>query len=223
MCFQNPLGKFGIAKGLLLSLLVLATPLSLWAGTDDDFAAGMLSYRRADFATAIPTLRRAADAGHAQAQAVLASILDAADQDEEAVAYYRKSAAAGNLDGIFGLGTMLAAGEGVAKDVAEAKKLYLRAAEGGHKFAIAALAEAFIRGDLAIAENERKGQVALKWISLAAEDNVVLALETLEKAYRLGDYGLAVDQAKADQYLQKIALAKGIKEKKSRRRGGDKQ
>lgn len=189
------------------------------AGPEDDFAAGMISYRRADFASAIPVLRKAADAGHAQAQAVLASILDAADQDEEAVAYYRKSAAAGNLDGIFGLGTMLATGEGVAKDINEARRLYLRAAEAGHKLAIAAVAEGYIRGDLGIPEGERNGPVALKWIALAAEDNIIAALEALEKAYRSGEYGLTVDLVKAEQYKQKLAAARGIKDKKGRRRG----
>jgi hypothetical protein len=39
------------------------------AGQDEDFAAGMISYRRSDFATAMPHLRKAADAGHAEAQA----------------------------------------------------------------------------------------------------------------------------------------------------------
>ena len=106
------------AMGLLLAGPFLGLA---YAGPEEDFAAGMVSYRRADFVTAMPALRKAADAGHSQAQAVLASILDAAESDEEAVAYYRKSAAAGNLDGIFGLGTMLANGEGVKKDAREAK------------------------------------------------------------------------------------------------------
>jgi TPR repeat protein len=204
---------------LLATLLAAIAVGPVQAGPEEDFASGMISYRRTDFSTAIPALRKAADAGHAQAQAVLASVLDAADQDEEAVAYYRKSAAAGNLDGIFGLGTMLATGEGVAKDFTEARRLYLRAAEAGHKPAIAAVAEGYIRGDLGIAESERKGAEALKWISLAAEDNVVAALETLEKAYRGGEYGLGVDLVKADQFKLKLAAAKGVKEKKSRRRG----
>lgn len=208
-------------RGVVLAAVLLGAIAvgPVQAGPEEDFAAGMVSYRRTDFATAIPALRKAADAGHTQAQAVLASVLDAADQDEEAVAYYRKSAAAGNLDGIFGLGTMLATGEGVAKDVNEARRLYLRAAEAGHKLAIAAVAEGYIRGDLGIPEGERKGADALKWISLAAEDNVVAALEVMEKAYRSGDYGLGVDLVKADQFKLKLAAAKGIKEKKSRRRG----
>ena len=192
------------------------------AGQEEDFAAGMLSYRRADFSTAIPLLRKVADAGHAEAQAVLASILDAADSDEEAVAYYRKSAAAGNLEGIFGLGGMLANGEGVTKDVKEARALYLRAAEAGHKQAIGAIAQAYIRGELAMPEDERKGKDALNWINRAADDGFVLAIETLEKAYRTGDFGLPVDVQKADLLKKKLMTISGAKEKKGRRRGESK-
>lgn len=191
------------------------------AGTEEDFASGMVSYRRADFVTAMPLLRKAADAGHTEAQVVLASILDTAESDEEAVAYYRKAAAAGNLDGIFGLGTMIGAGEGVKKDVKEARSLITRAAEGGHKLAIRSLAQVYLRGELEITEEQRKGAEALKWITLASDDGFMPALEALEKAHRAGDYGLTPDVAKADALKRKIAELKGVRDKKRRR--GDKQ
>lgn len=192
------------------------------AGQEEDFAAAMVSYRRADFSTAIPLLRKVADAGHAEAQAVLASMLDAADSDEEAVAYYRKSAAAGNIEGIFGLGGMLANGEGVAKDPKGARALYQRAAELGHKQAIGAMAQAYIRGELDIPEDQRKGKEALAWINRAADDGFILAIETLEKAYRTGDFGLPIDLQKADQLKKKLLTISGAKEKKGRRRGDGK-
>jgi len=207
--------RAAVAVALLLGIGVAPA----YAGLDEDFATAMISYRRADFATAVPLLRKVADAGHAQAQAVLASILDASDSDEEAIAYYRKAAAAGNLDGIFGLGSMLAAGEGGKKDVKEARVLITRAAEGGHKQAVGALAQAYIRGELEITEEQQKSKEALKWINLAADDGFLIALDALEKAYRTGAYGLAVDPGKADQMKQKILKIKGIKEKKGRRRG----
>ena len=210
--------RFRRAAVVVALLLGIGTG-SVHAGPDEDFAAAMISYRRADFATAVPLLRKAADAGHAEAQAVLASVLDASDSDEEAVVYYRKAAAAGNLNGIFGLGTMLAAGEGVKKDVQEAKVLITRAAEGGHKQAIGVLAQVYIRGELEITEDERKGKEALKWITLAADDGFLVALEALEKAYRSGEYGLAVDPGKAELLKQKIMKIKGVKDKKGRRRG----
>lgn len=211
-----------LRRSLVASLLILGLTGGARAGVEEDYSAGLLSYQRADFATAIPVLRKAADAGHAQAQALLASILDAADQDEEAVAYYRKAAAAGNLDGIFGLGTMIATGEGVAKNVGEARKLYIRAAEAGHKPAIAALAAGYIHGDLGIPEAERKGAEALKWIILAADDGLITAMEALEGAYRTGGYGLSVNIAKADEYKKKLDALKGVKERKGRKRSGEK-
>ncbi len=191
------------------------------AGPEEDFASGMVSYRRSDFVAAMPLLRKAADAGHTEAQVILASILDTAESDEEAVAYYRKAAAAGNLDGIFGLGTMLGSGEGVKKDAKEARILITRAAEGGHKLAIRSLAQVYLNGELEVAENQRKGAEALKWITLAADDGFMPALEALEKAQRAGEYGLPPDIAKADVLKRKIAELKGTKDKKRRR--GDKQ
>lgn len=191
------------------------------AGPAEDYAEGMISYRRADFVTAMPLLRKAADAGHAEAQVVLASILDSAESDEEAVAYYRKAAASGNLDGIFGLGSMLGVGEGVKKDVKEARVLITRAAEGGHKLAIRSLAQAFLRGELGITEEQRMGSEALKWITLAADDAFMPALEALEKALRAGEYGMTPDIAKADVLKRKIAELKGVREKKRKR--GEKQ
>lgn len=201
---------------IVLSLFCAGVAL---AGPDEDFAAGMISYKRSDFTGAVPLLRKAADAGHSQAQVVLASILDAADSDEEAVAYYRKAAAAGNLDGIFGLGAMLAVGEGVKQDVPEARALITRAAEAGHRDAIGGLAQAYIQGGLGIPDDQRKGKDALKWITLAAEAHVLVALRELEKAYRSGEYGLPVDVAKADQLQQRIMKLTGVTEQKTRRKG----
>jgi TPR repeat protein len=189
------------------------------AGQDEDFAAGMISYRRSDFATAMPHLRKAADAGHAEAQAVLAAILDATDADEEAVTYYRKAAEAGNLDGVFGLATMYASGDGIKKDIQQARSLLIRAAEGGHKEATWLLAQAYIRGELGFSEDQRNGPEALKWIALAADQDFIVAIDAMEKAYRSGGYGLAVDMAKADQLKQRIQKITGVKEKKIRKRG----
>ena len=207
---------------IALALILGAGVESANAGPEEDFANGMISYRRSDFFAALPLLRKAADAGHTEAQVILASILDTAESDEEAVAYYRKAAAAGNLDGIYGLGTMLSAGEGVKKDPKEAMILITRAAEGGHKLAIRSLAQVYLRGELDIGEERRKGAEALKWIVLAADDEFMPALEALEKAHRAGEYGLAPDVAKADALKRKIAQLKGVRDKK-RRRGGDKQ
>ena len=59
----------------------------------------------------------------------------------------------------------------------------------------------------------------MKWIALASDEGFMAALEFMEKAYRLGEHGLSVDAAKANQLKQKMASIRGLKEKKSRRRG----
>lgn len=213
---------FRMIRVLAAMVFVGATiPLAM-AGAEEDFKEGMISYQRADFANGIPLLRKSADAGHAQAQAVLASILDAADSDEEAVIYYRKSASLGNLDGVFGLGTKIAVGEGVKKDEKEGLALIQRAAEAGHKDAIGAMAQAYIYGELGISVEQRKSGDASKWITQAADLGFIVALEAMEKAYRSGDFGFAADVSKADAVKKKLLTIKGVSEKKGRRRG-DKQ
>lgn len=216
MMSMGSLRKFG--RAAIAGLFVVSINVGLAnAGTEEDFTAAMVSYERGDFATAMPLMRKAADAGKVEAQVILASMLDAAEFDEEAVAYYRKAAAAGSLDGIYGLATMLAAGEGVKKDPKEARLLLTKAADAGHKAAIRGLAQAYLRGELDVTAEQKKGPEALKWLSLSAQDGFMPALQTLEKAYREGDYGLAVDLVKAEQLKQTIIKLTGAGTKKRRR------
>lgn len=204
---------------VLAFLMFAAGTGPAFAGPDEDYAAGMIQYERNDFTNALPLIRKAADAGHVKAMIVMATMLDAAEVDDQAATYYRKAADAGNLDGIYGLATMYASGDGVKKDVQEARNLIIRAAEGGHQQATWVIAQAYIRGELGIPEDQRDGKDALKWITLAADKEFLPALEALEKAYRAGGYGLAPSIAKADELKLKINKHRGVTEKKTRRRG----
>lgn len=209
--------SYGSCWRAALAVLSLSGIGTAIAGPEEDYAAGMISYQRTDFFVAVPLLRKAADAGHVEAAVVLGTIYDAAEQDEQAVIYFRKAADAGNPDGMYGLANMLLAGEGVTKDVDAARALFIKAANAGQKTAIQVLAEAYMRGGLGIPEAERKGPEALKWIMLAADFNFIPALEALQQAYLSGDYGLAVDPAKSEQMKQKIASLKPAPPKKRRR------
>lgn len=144
--------------------LQLALPCALlpWAGATraqagkewrELTARAEAAFQTGDLIVAMGLFRRAADAGHAPAQARLADLLDAAEQDEEAVAWYRLAAAQNDADGEFGLGRMLAHGEGVKRDVDEALKWYRRAVQKNHVRAIEALARATRSGDLGLARN----------------------------------------------------------------------
>jgi TPR repeat protein len=206
----------------LIALLLFGSGIGIVsAGPADDYSEGMKSRQEGDFVTAVAAFRKAADAGHPEAQAILGSILDAAEQDEEAVAYYQMSAATGNLNGIVGLAGMLLTGDGVKKDFQQARKLFTRAAEAGHKVAILAVAGMFIDPSSDIPDSERKGPEALKWITMAADSGHFVALVALEKAYRTGDYGLTVDLVKARTLDQQIQKLRGITGKK-RSRGAKK-
>lgn len=206
-------------RAAIVGILGWVAASSAMAGLDEDFAAAMVSYKRGDFVTAMPLMRKVADAGNVEAQVLMASMLDGAEFDEEAVAYYRKAAAAGNLDGMYGLAGMLAAGEGAPKNPVEAMALLTKAASAGHKPSIRGMAQAYLRGEMGITETQKKSADALPWIRKAADDDFMPALQALEKAYREGNYSLAVDLAMADQIKQKIAKMTGATGKKSRRKG----
>jgi len=200
----------GMRRQALLLVLVLSCQ-GAWAGPPEDFAAGSKSYERGDVVGAIPILRRSADAGYAPAQALLAYIFDYSEFDEDAVAYYRKAADQGNADGQFGLGVMLSIGEGIKKDPVEARRWITLAAEQGHKQAINVMAQAYLSGQLGIAENERQGENALKWVKLAADNGYLPAIDALLLAYRNGGLGLAADAAAASHWQAKANELRNIK------------
>lgn len=199
------------AASLAAVLAVLHAGHAL-AGPAEDYAEGTKQYAAGDLIAAMPYLQRAADAGHAAAQAAMGEILDQADSADEAIGYYRKSAAQGNADGQFGLGTMLAAGQVAPKNPAEAHKWIVLAAEQGHKLAINELALAYINGGLDIPENSRQSTEALRWIRAAADGGYLTAMEKMAAAYRNGELGLGIDTKAADQWAEKVRKARGIRQ-----------
>jgi len=202
----------------ILALLLAWQTCLAWAAPEDDYRLGADAYRAGDVVRAMALLKTSADAGHAPSQSLLAYILDQAEFNEEAVAYYRKAAAQGEAEGEYGLGSMYAAGEGVKRDPAEARKWITRAAERGHAAAINSLAQAYIDGELGIDESQRNGADALRWMRLAADAGYLPALERLAAAYRTGAYGLAVDLKQAEAMDAKGRAAKGVVEKTATKR-----
>ena len=183
------------------------------AGVEDDYKEALQLYNRGDVASAINILRKGADGGHAASQALLADILDQSDYNEEAVAYYRKAAAQGNADGEFGLGRMYLTGEGLTRDVEQARTWIARAAERGHALATAVMAQAYMRGELGIAQSERHTEAAYKWIRRAAEQGHLSSLEYLAVSYRKGVNGLAADAKQAEFYEARVKQVKGATQK----------
>jgi uncharacterized protein len=175
-----------------------------WAGPQEDYIAGEKAYRQGDLSRAMTDLRRAADAGHAKAQALLGEILDQAESNEEAVAYFRKAAEQGDADGEFGLAGMYAAGEGVKKDPQEALRWFVRAADHGHLQALKVVAGAYIYGEFGLDDTARSTADAAKWIQRAAEAEFLPAVESLARAYRSGGYGIAPDAKLAEVWEAKL-------------------
>lgn len=197
----------GIRRASLVACLLTAS--LAWAGPQEDYIEGDKAYQTGDVVTAMRHLGKAADAGHAKAQALLGYILDKSEFNEEAVVYYRKSAEQGEPTGEYGLATMYAAGEGVKRDMNEARIWLVRSAEKGYYPAVQMLAGAYIKGDYAVDETNRE-QVA-KWMKTAADNGYLPALDAVARAYRSGEFGIMPDAALAVEYETKAKTLRGIK------------
>ena len=190
------------------------------AGVVEDYEEGLKSYRAGDIVGAMAPLRKAADAGHAKAQVLLAEILDRSEFDEEAIALYRKAADQGEADGMFGLGVMLAGGEGVKKkEPLEGRKWIEKATELGQMQAVNVMAQAYLNLELGLSEDDRESAQALHWMQRAAANDYLPAIEALMTAYTLGNrWGLTADKAMADQYLAQINRIRNVEPVKAKKK-----
>lgn len=200
---------------------LLATMASVvQAGTEEDYAAGFKSYRAGDIVGAMTPLRNAASAGHAKAQVLLAEILDRSEFDEEAIALYRKAAEQGDADGMFGLGAMLAAGEGLKKkEPLEGRQWIEKAAGLGHVQAINVMAQAYLNLELGLAESDRESPQALHWLKQAATNDYLPAIDALSAAYAAGDrWGLTADKTMAEQYQAQASRIRNVEPAKAKKK-----
>lgn len=198
----------------LAGLAACLAGLVAWAGPAEDYAAGDRAYRRGDVREAIAKLRPAADAGHAKAQALLGAILDASEQDEEAVRYLKLASAQGDPDGMVLLASMMSMGEGTPKDPAGARQLMEKAALAGKREAVVAVAAAYLAGGYDLGPAERASPEALAWIRRAAQVDHLPAIDRLALAYRKGDYGLAPDEKQAQDYEARSRALRGLADSK---------
>ena len=158
-----------LISGVVLSCLLVVSPGPGDAWADDvaeTFEKGLAAYNRGDLPGALPLFREAAEGGSADAQAWLGYLLDFAEDNAEAVRWYRASAEQGHAEGLAGLADMYAKGEGVEKDLAEARSLYEKAADAGQDRAARVLAAAYENGGLDVEPDA--GQAAY-WAARAKE------------------------------------------------------
>jgi uncharacterized protein len=125
---------------LLGVALVLALPALAQSTSTGDAATLFLQAREAfqkqDFATTVSKLQPAAEAGNAEAQAMLAQIYadgkqGVAQDYVKALMWNEKAAAQGNARAHLNIGLMYRDGSGVSKDTAKALQEFSKAAEMG--------------------------------------------------------------------------------------------
>ena len=158
-----------LISGVVLFCVLVVSPGSgdAWAeDASETFEKGLTAYNRGDLPGALPLFREAAEGGSADAQAWLGYLLDLAEENVESVRWYRAAAEQGNKEGMAGLADMYAKGEGVERDLAEARSLYEKAADAGHDRAARVLARAYENGGLDV---EADAGRAAHWASRAAE------------------------------------------------------
>ncbi|WP_227816805.1 tetratricopeptide repeat protein [Nitrogeniibacter aestuarii] len=196
----------GNARSILFGLIGVAG-IAL-AGPVEDFELGAKRYRDGDMMGAMAPLKTAADAGHAQAQALYGDILDKAEMDEDAIDYLTRAAAQGNADGQYGLAVMLLAGEGTERDPARAASLLRAAARQDARLAINALAQAYLRGDAELDAQDAASPEGRSLITRAAELGYLPAIDALADAFERGAYGLTPDPAQAARWRDRASEAR---------------
>lgn len=150
----------------LSPLLVLLWCSGAAADPERDMARGSLAYERGDVVDAIARFRKAAIQGHTPAQIRLAYILDKAEQDSEAVKWYRQAAEQGSAEGQYGLGQMYLNGEGVERDYEQGISWITKAAENGLTAAMRTLALNYERGSIGLPQDTEKMRF---WLRRLAE------------------------------------------------------
>lgn len=113
----------------LLGILLLSfgAPMAI-AGPQEDAELAEDAYKKSDLISAMRLWRKAAEQGHAPAQARLGNVLETTGDDEEAVEWYQKAANQGNAAGEYSLGRKYLEGKGLKQDEEKARSLILQAA-----------------------------------------------------------------------------------------------
>ncbi|MDX1594501.1 MAG: tetratricopeptide repeat protein [Gammaproteobacteria bacterium] len=190
---RNRLGAF-----TLLWALALAWPLQGLADPESDYREGLEAYRdRNDIVGAMAPLRRAADAGHVEAQLLLGFILDWSEENEAAVSYYRMAAETGEPRGQMELARMYLTGEGVDKDPALAREWIEKARAQDHAPAKMQIGYAHLNGAMGYAKDRDKARELFREALAQGHPQAEAGLEAVarsEAAARAADAGSGARQ-----------------------------
>lgn len=121
-----------------------------YAGPEEDNALAEKEFARGNLAVSMSLWRKTAQTGYAPSQVWLGDILDKAEEDAEAVEWYKKAAEQGNAGGDYGLGQMYLKGEGVKQDIALGRQHVERAANKNHVEAVKTMLTSYREGGMGL-------------------------------------------------------------------------
>jgi len=146
------------ASRLAGALVLVATMTPAYADIAEDHVKAIKMWEIGNVVDAMTQLTATAEKGYAPSQVWLATIMDQAQQDEDAVKWFRKAADQGEAAGEYGLGLMYAKGEGIKQDYAKALEYVTRAAEKDYSDAVFALAAVYAQGGYGMQPNAEKAE-----------------------------------------------------------------
>ncbi|MBF0138550.1 MAG: sel1 repeat family protein [Magnetococcus sp. DMHC-1] len=195
--------------------LVLGSSAAYTAGPEDTYKEAMASYKNDDWVAAVNLLRKTAEANYVPGMFMLAYLLDQAEENKEALTWYKKAADMKSAEAALGLGKMLRNPEEVEKpDPAAAAKWIQNSAEWGYPQGMLVWSRLLSNGELGVPKDQAK---AVEWLNKAAEQGYTPAMSELSLAYRDGKLGLTADpkQAAAWNTRMKETAAKQESEAKA--------
>jgi TPR repeat protein len=158
---------------------------------------------RADTATAISWLEKAADNENIRAINTLGDIYRQQGELKNAVLYYEKAVTLGSLEGYCNLGYCYQEGLGVVLNSQKAYELYKFAADHEYNRAYRMLASCYTNGIYV----EPSMAEALNWLTKAADNGDVIAMYYCGSILEEGDEGVPADKKKAREWYKKAATA----------------
>ncbi len=165
-------------KYLFIALLTLSG-ISASAQYAPENEAGLAAARAGDMQAAWDIWKPLADAGDARAQSNIGVMYDngdvVAEDDAEAVRWFRLSAEGGFPTGQFNLAVMYKGGTGAEQNLTTALRWYQAAARQGHPQAQMALMQAYYFGNGATQDYA----LAYMWLTIAAEAGFAEAADGL--------------------------------------------
>ena len=193
-------------RSISATTLALLAAMAAFAETPQEYVAkAEKAFDESDIVSAMSYYRKAAEAGYAPAQTRLAYLLDKSEENEEAVIWYQKAVAQGDAEAEHGLAGMYVSADGIAKDSAEALRLFRSSASKGYPPAIHVMATAYEKGELGLRIDY---ELAREWLHKGIQLNDYWSIKRLAQAYGNGELGLRIDRQKAAQLEQQLERLK---------------